>query len=267
MNRSLKVFKRASACNSYSVFTRLKYCGASNSSEVVYMNVVILSAGQSSRLGFKEKCALKVVGNPLISYSFGNALSISPKIVRIVVKPDSSIPSIITHRKSEFVVQPRPLGTMNALEIAVDTFPFLLMLGDEILLGQKIDKMVSFYNNSSADGVIGYVLSSPIEVKKTYEVELSGSIVKRVTEKPKSPKTNCKGTGNCIINERLWNEMRESEEKNFVEAINYSLAKRLVMGFEVCEEYFNINTEEDLRLAEDRLKTVLMKQQDPVRTG
>lgn len=229
------------------------------------MNVIILSAGQSSRLGFIEKCSLKVGNKPLIYYSFENALSISPKIVKIVVRPNSSIPSIIKHEKSKYVVQSKPLGTMNALEMAADTFPFFLMLGDEILLGQKVAKMVSFFNSSSADGVIGYVLSSPLEVKKTYEVELFGNIVERVTEKPSGPKTNCKGTGNCIIGERLWDEMKKSEEKNFVEAINYSLARCQVLGFEVCEEYFNINTEEDSRLAEDRLKAMRMKRQNLVR--
>ena len=61
-------------------------------------------------------------------------------------------------------------------------------------------------------------------------------------------------------------EMTKSEENNFVEAITYSLAKCQVLGFEVCEEYFNINTEEDLRLAEDSLKAAHMKRQNPVGT-
>jgi dTDP-glucose pyrophosphorylase len=227
------------------------------------MNVIILSAGQGSRLGFTEKCSLRIGNKPLISFSFENALSINPEIVKIVTKPNSCIPSIIRHRKSKLIVQPTPLGTMNALEMALDTFPFLLMLGDEILLGQRIDKMVDFYNSSSADGVLGYVLSSPTETKKTYEIELLGNVVNRATEKPKIPKTNYKGTGNCIISKKLWNQMKKSGEKNFVEAINYSLAECLVLGFEVCDEYFNINTQEDLSSAQKRLKARTLKEHNP----
>jgi dTDP-glucose pyrophosphorylase len=223
------------------------------------MDVIILSAGESSRLGFVEKCSIEVGGKSLMNYSIERAFSIHPQVVKVVVRPDSKIPSLVQNAKLEFVVQPKPLGTMDAIEKAVGTFPFMLMLGDEILIGHRIGEMVSFHDCSGADGIIGYVSSSPTEVKKTYEVELIENSVKRLTEKPENPKSNLKGTGNCIVGEKLWNEMKKSRERNFVEAINYSLASCTVLSFEVCEEYFNINTQEDLQLAEKRLKTQPLK--------
>jgi len=138
---------------------------------------------------------------------------------------------------------------MDALERSVSSFPFFLMLGDEILINPKVEEMCQFYNNQYClDGIIGYCKGTLEEIKKTYSIKKLNDTVLSLTEKPINSMNNLIGTGYCIIGKDLFRTMLGSGEKNFVEAIDQSIKKgKLVKIFEICSRYFNINTFEDLK--------------------
>jgi len=228
------------------------------------MRVVILAAGKGSRLGNIEKATLKIGDQYLIEYSFKNALKIDHRPI-IVISRSSSIPSVLKKYNlhgisQEYVIQEKPLGTMNAIEEVVNQIglrSIFLMLADEILFKAKVRGMYNYYlEHFLLDGVLGFVrVKDSKEVKKTYEVRSFNSIVKELIEKPLNPSFNLKGTGYCIIGKKLLGKMIESKEKNFVEAIDWSIKKGcLVSSYEICKDYVNVNTPKDLEEAFVKLK-------------
>jgi len=230
------------------------------------LRVVILAAGKGSRLGNIEKATLKIGDQYLIEYSFKNALKIDHRPI-IVISRSSSIPSILNkyslHGLSqEYIIQEKPLGTMNAIEEVINTIglrSIFLMLGDEILFKPKIRGMYNFYlEHFLLDGVLGFVRVKDLEeVKKTYEIRSLNSIVQDLIEKPSNPSFNLKGTGYCILGKNLLEKMIESGEKNFVEAIDWSIKKgSLVSSYEICEDYINVNTPKDLEEAFKKIEKV-----------
>jgi len=224
------------------------------------MRVTILAAGKGSRIGNIEKATLKIGDQYLIEYSLKNAIKIDHKPI-IVISHNSSLPSILRKYHDlydlspQFIIQEEPLGTMNALKEVVKNIGLIslfLMLGDEILFKAKIRGMYNFYlEHFLLDGVVGFVKVKDLnEVKKTYEIRSFNSIVRNLIEKPSNPSFSFKGTGYCILGKKLLGKMIESGEKNFVEAIDWSIKKgSLVSSYEICEDYINVNTPTDLEEA------------------
>lgn len=216
------------------------------------MNVVILAAGEASRMGGIEKALLRVGDRFLIQYSVDNAILLEPHSINIVVRPVSKIPEALrrTYQGTQlnFIVQDRPLGTMDAIRRVyevVSELPYFLMLSDEVLIRPRIKEMVQEY--SYCDGIVGYVnVTDTEEVRKTYSVETYNNLVYRLIEKPREVYSLKKGTGYCIIGRKLLENMFSSREANFVEAIDASVRKScIVKAFNVCDRYFNVNTWQD----------------------
>ena len=132
------------------------------------------------------------------------------------------------------------------------------MLGDEILIEPKLKEMIAAFHSLELDGMLGYKYETSMEeVKRTYSIEMEGNLVKRVIEKPKDPKSNLKGTGNCILPSSfyLWIPYVEKVAiQDFVSCVQYGINLGYNFGaYEICSEYFNINTLEDLERARHTL--------------
>jgi len=244
------------------------------------MKCVILAGGRGSRIkrdmGYSprarwNKCLLPVAGKPLICYSLENACSLfndglidSPviivygyggKMLRKFIGDQYGALEIVYVRQS----WGSALGAIYASRRHVHKDPFLLMLGDEILIKPRLNEMIAAFHSSDLDGILGYKYEPDIgEVKRTYSIEMEGSLVKRVVEKPKDPNSNLKGTGNCILPNSfyLWIPYVEKVAiQDFVSCVQYGINLGYRFGaYEVCSEYFNINTLEDLKGAREYFK-------------
>jgi NDP-sugar pyrophosphorylase family protein len=222
------------------------------------MNVIVLAAGKGTRINNVEKCLLTIKNKLLIEYSLDYAVRLKPEKIILVVNRlsyfdlHSKYGTVFKGVRLDYKVQTWPKGTMDALETGLNGeggFPMFLMLGDEVLVDGKVMEMLNFFLCQSwrgLDGVVGYLREDEKSVKKTYNIVSFGNIVMELNEKPAEPLNNQKGTGYCVISRKLYEAMLESEENNFVEAIDYSVRHGCVVGmFNVCSEYFNVNTLED----------------------
>jgi len=243
------------------------------------MKCVILAGGRGSRIkrdmGYSprarwNKCLLPVAGKPLICYSLENACSLynegyidSPAIIvygyggKMLRK---FIGSQYRDLEITYVRQSwgSALGAIYATRRHVKKEPFLLMLGDEILIEPKLKEMIAAFHTLELDGMLGYKYETSMEeVKRTYSIELEGNLVKRVIEKPQDPQSNLKGTGNCILPSSfyLWIPYVEKVAiQDFVSCVQYGINLGSKFGaYEVCSEYFNINTLEDFEKAKKYL--------------
>ncbi len=222
------------------------------------MITVILGAGEGKRLGNIEKPLIKIGNKYLIEYSLKYARILKLPIY-VVIKKDSKIPEVIG-KHVNYIIQPKPLGTMDAIKRVLQKtgeLSIFLMLGDEILIDTNVRRMRACYlEHFMLDGIIGCLEETdPKSIQKTYEVRTYGNYVERLREKPVKVLGRLKGTGYCILGNRLLKEMINSKEKNFVEAIDYAIRKGCLVGYyKICSKYFNINTLEDLREAEEYFK-------------
>lgn len=96
-----------------------------------------------------------------------------------------------------YVVQAQPLGIADALACAtpVLTRPFLCLLGDVWFEPSDLARVAQ--GLAGADGALAvHVEDEPRELARNFAVEVDGQgWVRRVEEKPRAPRTNCKGTG------------------------------------------------------------------------
>ncbi len=248
------------------------------------MNIVILAGGKGERLGEltqnTNKCLLEILPEyriletfppwNLIDFSILNALRlVNPNIFIVLGYKAGSVREYIAKRwklgldKIHFRYQSKDttIGAIQVVEKDIEG-DFLLMLGDEILVDDKLLSMTSYsyFNKDKFCGTIGFAPEyKSEEIKKTYSIELDDQDnVSMLTEKPKIVYSRFKGTGNCILPQEffIWaKEVQNYDVQDFVSCIQYGINKGFVFRpFQVCKKYFNINTPEDYRLAKEFFK-------------
>jgi dTDP-glucose pyrophosphorylase len=96
------------------------------------------------------------------------------------------------------------------------------------------------------------------KISRTYTVLVddNGRIF-RLIEKPKKALNNWQGTGHCIFKNEIFSYIErtpihpERGEKELPDLIQCAVDDgKLVKIFDICDEYININSEEDLKEAE-----------------
>jgi bifunctional UDP-N-acetylglucosamine pyrophosphorylase/glucosamine-1-phosphate N-acetyltransferase len=102
--------------------------------------VVVLAAGQGTRMkSQRPKVLHDVAGRPLLAYSLGAAEALSPARLVVVVPEDSGEVQAAFRDRAEFVVQPEPRGTGEAVQRALPLLEdfrgdVLILYGDTPLL-------------------------------------------------------------------------------------------------------------------------------------
>ena len=85
----------------------------------------------------------------------------------------------------------------------------------------------------------------------------------RLIEKPRIPINNIMGTGNCVMRSDIFNYIErtpinnERNEKELPDLIQCAIDEgRIIKHFNIGDGYFNINTPEDIVLAEKYIKQI-----------
>ena len=141
------------------------------------------------------------------------------------------------------------------------------MLGDEVLVNADIRGMIKKFRKEDHYTLCGTVQElEKSSIGKTYSVMGDEKErIYRLIEKPRFPINNIKGTGHCIMKNDLLDYIPRTPinmirgERELVDLIQLAIDEGKKVGiYELSKEYVNVNSQEDLRLAED-----LMRRENP----
>jgi dTDP-glucose pyrophosphorylase len=236
------------------------------------MKALILAGGRGNRLNeFSEsqnKCMIAFRGKPLIEHILEKAsvLDFSEIVMVVGYKAED----IINHygisfkkKRIRYVIQPEQKGLVHAIECARDALngeDFFLMLGDEVMSKPKKKEMIEFYRSENGlFGVCGILKVNDLDqIRRTYAlVKNEQNQVFRLIEKPRRPINEFQGTGHCIFKNRIIDYIdmtpihHDRGEKELPDLIQCCIDDgKIVKAFQICDEYANINSKEDLLKAE-----------------
>lgn len=236
------------------------------------MKALILAAGRGERLGDRSlehsKCMLPLAGKPLVQYSLENAARAG--VDEIVVVVGYRAEEIINEYGVDFegvrvryVIQQEPRGLVHAIESsqrAIDNSDFILFLADEILHEPRHAEMVRCFERENIFVMCGIVREpNADEIRKTYAVIQNDADhrIYRLIEKPRHPPNDIRGTGNCIFRAGIFDYLeltpinQNRQEKELPDLIQCAVDDgHPVKSFEIGDTYININTLEDIAIAE-----------------
>ena len=231
------------------------------------MKALILAAGRGSRLGEltvrENKCMLEVFGRPILDYNLVNAAKTSVREIVLVVGHRSD--DVMARYGNRFMGKPityvhqkELLGLVHAMECATDAIAgddFLLFLGDEVLTNPRHDLMVKQFEKDRLFGLCG-VCAEPnlAKISRTYTViEDSDRRIYRMIEKPRKPMYHIRGTGNCVFANEILSFVEQTPtnptrcQKELPDLVQCAIDENnIVKSFSICDEYTNVNSEEDL---------------------
>lgn len=236
------------------------------------MKALILAAGRGSRLGQRttacNKCMLPLAGKPLLQYSLENAAQAG--VDEIVVVVGYMAETVINafgidyHGiRVQYVIQDDAAGLVHAINSArsaVDGSDFMLFLADEVLRTPQHKDMLACFENEKLFGICGVVRDGdPQEIRKTYAVIPNPETqqIYRLVEKPRRPLNDIRGTGNCIFRNAIFDYVdltpinQNRNEKELPDLVQCAIDDgEDVRYFDIGDGYTNINTPEDIGLAE-----------------
>lgn len=164
------------------------------------MKGLILCAGRGTRLHpfsySQPKTLLPVANHPVLHYCIRKLREVGVDDIGIVIHPSQvQIPPMIGDGSQfgatiTFIEQEVPLGIAHAVQLAqpfLHDEPFILLLGDNLLM-DSLHGLSSAFFNSNSDGV---VMLSEVERPQDYGIaEVQGGRLVSVEEKPRQPKSN-----------------------------------------------------------------------------
>lgn len=237
------------------------------------MKALVLAGGRGKRLNelseSHNKCVTPVSGKPAIEYSLDCILQTPVEEIIIVVGYHAE--QIINHygnryqgRTLRYVIQWEQKGLVHAIECAREAIggeDFMLLLGDEIVSHPRHDAMFAEFDKGDAFALCGVwrVKGTDLTyIRRTYAVICGeDNTVHRLIEKPRTALNDIMGTGKCIFRNAILDYLaltpthQERKERELPDLIQCAIddGKR-VRIFEVCDGYVNINTMEDIAMAE-----------------
>lgn len=172
------------------------------------MKAVILAAGRGKRLGavtrHRSKCMINYRGMPILEHIVARMVALSD-IEEIVLVVGYQAATIVRHFGTQYGrlpityhEQPGQHGLIDALRCAAPSVkgaPFLLLLGDEVMVEPRFDDFLR--ERARYDALFGAVPGQPEElIRKTYTL-LYGEdrLVHRLIEKPVVALNDLMGTG------------------------------------------------------------------------
>jgi len=207
-----------------------------------------------------------VNGKPTIEYSLECAANtdVSEIVVVVGYRAEEIINTYgnrYADKSIKYVIQPEPKGLVHAIGCAREAIGkenFMLMLGDEFMVGPRHQEMIDFFEKNKLFGICGVVEVEDIKlISKTYSIIQSvDNQIYRLIEKPKNPMNNIMGTGNCIFRNEILSYIpqtpinQQRDEKELPDLIQCAIDNgNIVKSFVICNKYFNINSNEELREA------------------
>lgn len=236
------------------------------------MKAVILAAGRGKRLEETtepiNKCMLKFQGRHLIEYSLETArLSNVGEIIIVVgYRAEDVINKYgiqYGNIKIRYVFQEEQTGLVDAIGKAKEALngdDFILLLADEILIHPNPQKMVETFKQENLFVLCGVTkVNDTNQIRKTYSIiyNESDNRIYRLIEKPRKPIGNLMGTGNCIFKNKIFDYFPyipinyHRNEKELPDMIQCAIDEgNDVKMYFIDAEYININTPEDIAIAE-----------------
>jgi NDP-sugar pyrophosphorylase family protein len=239
------------------------------------MKAIILAAGRGKRL--KEatapvnKCMLKFNERHLIEYSLESAsLSNVDEIIIVVgYRAEDIINTFgITYKgtRIRYVFQEEQTGLVDAIEEcrqALGGADFILHLADELLINPRPVEMIRRFQDRDLFVVCGATrVVDRALIKRTYSVIYNpdNNEIYRLIEKPRNPFNDIMGTGNCVFRNGILDFIQFTpihyvrKEKELPDLIQCAIDDGMeVQLFFIATQYININTPEDIELAEQLL--------------
>ena len=237
------------------------------------MKALVLAGGRGNRLNDlsaeQNKCMTQVSGKHLIEYNLDCALNVGVDDIVLVVgyKAETIINFLGNNYKGKpikYVIQSEQKGLVHAIECAqkaIDGDDLFLMLGDEMLFNPKHQNMIEeFKKNKEIFGMCGIVkVNDRNQVKKTYTIiQGSNNDIYRLIEKPRHPLNEFQGTGHCVFKNQIYDYIKytpihhERNEKELPDLIQCAIDDAMtIKAFMICDKYTNVNTHEDIKMAED----------------
>jgi len=239
------------------------------------MKALILAAGRGKRLkditDTSNKCMFELVGKPVLEYNLDRAVELDLNELILVVGYRAE--DIINRyginykgKKVTYVIQSEQKGLVHAIERAKDAIgedDFFLLLGDEVLVNSRHKEMLEAFMSGEIFALCGVMYQKDKEkIKRTYTVLTDESDrVLRLIEKPKNPLNNWQGTGHCVFKNNLLSYIErtpihsERGEKELPDLMQCAVDDgQVVKIFDICDEYTNTNSEEDLKEAQKLLQ-------------
>ncbi len=239
------------------------------------MKALILAGGRGNRLepitDQINKCMLRMAEKPLIEYSLDNARAAGVEEIIIVVGYLAE--DIINTYGNRFhdvpiryVIQWEQRGLVHAMECsmrAIGEADFMLFLADEVFVNPKHEAMIQKFKSESLFVLCGVSTAEDTsQIRKTYAIirNEDDDRIYRLIEKPARPMNNIMGTGNCIFKNQILDYIPDTPinqkrgEKELPDLIQCAIDNgRTVKAFLIGDQYINVNTPDDIRLAEKNL--------------
>jgi len=242
------------------------------------VKALVLAAGRGKRLGDHaglgehpdegNKCMLRLFGKPLVQYSLENAVraGVSEIIVVVGYRAEAIINEFGIESSGvriRYVIQENPRGLVHAIECAKSQIggdDFMLFLADEILWRPHHQEMVRKFEEEDLFVLCGVVREERRdEIRKTYAMieDDRDRRVYRLIEKPRNPPNSVRGTGNVIFRRGIYDYIdltpinQSRGEKELPDLIQCAIDDgHRVKAFDIGDGYVNINTAEDIAIAE-----------------
>jgi dTDP-glucose pyrophosphorylase len=236
------------------------------------VKALVLAAGRGSRLGDEtaeqNKCMMRLFDKPLVQYSLENAAraGVSEIVVVVGYRAEDVINAFgieFQGIRVQYVIQSEAKGLVHAIETAqsaIGAHDFMLLLADEILWSPQHEGMVSRFESEKLFAICGVVREDdPEEIRKTYAMiqDESTQRIYRLIEKPRNPPNDIRGTGNCIFRKEIFDYVpltpinQSRGERELPDLIQCAIDDGMdVRSFDIGEGYVNINTADDIAMAE-----------------
>ena len=158
---------------------------------------VILAAGRGKRLApltnHRPKAMLPILGKPLIDYTVDQFIQAGIRKFIIVINPQSEIIIDYFRKKSVgvdiiFVFQSEPRGMGDALSCAAGylSSDFMLSACDNLVSPKDIRRILATRQKTKAKAILALMAVKPENFSSTAIVEMNGSQVTNIIEKPSS---------------------------------------------------------------------------------
>jgi NDP-sugar pyrophosphorylase family protein len=239
------------------------------------VKALILAGGRGKRIEElteeKNKCMLELSGKHLIEYSLACAATLE-RIQEIVVVVGYRAESIINRfgidylgKRVLYVIQWERRGVVDAMQCAQEALEghdFMLLLGDEVIVGGRHGRMVDEFLTTGVFGMCGVVTVEALGlISRTYSVMTGqNDRIFRLVEKPTRPLNNIMGTGNCVFKYDLMDYIEQTPinqkrgEKELPDLIQCAIDEgNCVKSFIIGDYYTNLNSLEEFRELERML--------------
>ncbi len=224
---------------------------------------LILAAGNNIRLDGHIDCSSKVLirigGRSLLVRNMDLLSAHVDGFVIVVGKAEDSIREEIElsgySGRVTYVRQDVATGTLDAVRLAMphihgDVF---LVLGDELVIGDRIGGMIDDFNTRDIGISVGIIPDSDEPfIRDAFTVRYDGGYVDLFVEKPRYVFNRDRGTGYYIIRKDVLELLSRmgAEKKDIVDLFNLALVNgHKAVSFKVAEEEYNINTIQQLERA------------------